>query len=242
MKFILLCKESNPNFWPIMNALNAFEQGAVTFHAASQKAFMDGLAEYPDAVGVLLFESVLNSQVMLLQSIRDEGLNNYLFCLYTVTGDHMRQVNACVLMSGADQSQIWPMPNVLFHSFLKAMFQRGDAFAEARNGRHFKFGDVLFDADAGSLSRGSSLVNLTKTEIRMMEFFILRRGVIIPKGLMLQHIYGSTGDIPGEKIIDIFMCKLRRKIRSLSSIEFIETVWAQGFRFEPNGVWQEAAE
>ena len=62
----------------------------------------------------------------------------------------------------------------------------------------------------------------------MLEFLSLRKGTTISKEMFLTQLYGGM-DEPEIKIIDVFICKLRKKLASASNgKDYIETVWGRG--------------
>jgi two-component system cell cycle response regulator CtrA len=66
-------------------------------------------------------------------------------------------------------------------------------------------------------------VHLTDKEYQMLELLSLRRGTTLTKEIFLNHLYGGT-DEPGSKIIDVFICKLRKKLANASDgKDYIET-------------------
>lgn len=70
---------------------------------------------------------------------------------------------------------------------------------------------------------------LTGKEFRIVEFLALRKGSVLSKAAFLGHLYGGM-DEPEPKIIDVFMCKLRRKMEDFGAIGVsIDTVWGQGY-------------
>ena len=72
-------------------------------------------------------------------------------------------------------------------------------------------------------------VHLTAKEYQMLELLALRKGMTLTKEMFLNHLYGGM-DEPGMKIIDVFMCKLRKKLVSASGgKDYIETVWGRGY-------------
>ncbi len=63
----------------------------------------------------------------------------------------------------------------------------------------------------------------------MLELLSLRKGMTISKEMFLNHLYGGM-DEPQQKIIDVFMCKLRKKLADASGgKDYIETVWGRGY-------------
>ena len=63
----------------------------------------------------------------------------------------------------------------------------------------------------------------------MLELLSLRGGTTLTKDMFLTHLYGGM-DEPELKIIDVFMCKLRKKLANASNVRnYIETVWGRGY-------------
>jgi two-component system cell cycle response regulator CtrA len=57
----------------------------------------------------------------------------------------------------------------------------------------------------------------------------LRKGTTLTKEMFLDHLYGGI-DEPELKIIDVFICKLRKKIAAATDgVHYIETVWGRGY-------------
>ena len=57
----------------------------------------------------------------------------------------------------------------------------------------------------------------------------MRRGAVLTKEMFLNHLYGGI-DEPELKIIDVFVCKLRKKLSEASGgTNYIETVWGRGY-------------
>ena len=63
----------------------------------------------------------------------------------------------------------------------------------------------------------------------MLELLSLRKGTTLTKEMFLNHLYGGM-DEPELKIIDVFICKLRKKLAIASNgRNYIETVWGRGY-------------
>jgi two-component system cell cycle response regulator CtrA len=81
---------------------------------------------------------------------------------------------------------------------------------------------------------------LTGREYQMLELLALRKGMTISKDMFLSHLYGGM-DEPELKIIDVFMCKLRKKLAAASSgADYIETVWGRGYMLREPQCFREA--
>jgi two-component system, cell cycle response regulator CtrA len=90
-------------------------------------------------------------------------------------------------------------------------------------------GDLWVDLDTKNVEINGVPVHLTRKEYQMLELFSLRKGTTLTKEMFFNHLYGGM-DEPEPKIIDVFICKLRKKLAGASGgNEFIETVWARGY-------------
>ena len=75
----------------------------------------------------------------------------------------------------------------------------------------------------------------------MLELLSLRKGTTLTKEMFLNHLYGGM-DEPELKIIDVFICKLRKKLATACGGEnYIETVWGRGYVLRDIGAAAEAA-
>jgi two-component system cell cycle response regulator CtrA len=89
-------------------------------------------------------------------------------------------------------------------------------------------GDLIVDLDTKKVEVGGTRLHLTRKEYQILELLSLRKGIAVTKEMFLNHLYGGM-DEPEPKIIDVFICKLRKKLADSSGgHEFIETVWARG--------------
>ena len=92
-----------------------------------------------------------------------------------------------------------------------------------------KTGQIAVNHDAKSVEVEGSPVNLTGKEYQMLELLSLRKGTTLTKEMFLNHLYGGM-DEPELKIIDVFICKLRKKLSEATAGEnYIETVWGRGY-------------
>lgn len=75
--------------------------------------------------------------------------------------------------------------------------------------------------------KGETL-HLTGKEYAILELLSLRKGSTLTKEMFLNHLYGGM-DEPELKIIDVFICKLRRKLFEALQEDYIHTVWGRGY-------------
>jgi two-component system, cell cycle response regulator CtrA len=90
-------------------------------------------------------------------------------------------------------------------------------------------GLVSVNLDAKTVDVDGKTVHLTGKEYQMLELLSLRKGTTLTKEMFLNHLYGGM-DEPELKIIDVFICKLRKKLAEATGGEnYIETVWGRGY-------------
>ncbi|MDD9739002.1 response regulator transcription factor [Marinovum sp. SP66] len=90
-------------------------------------------------------------------------------------------------------------------------------------------GQVSVDLDAKTVEVAGRPVHLTGKEYQMLELLSLRKGTTLTKEMFLNHLYGGM-DEPELKIIDVFICKLRKKLSNATGGDnYIETVWGRGY-------------
>jgi len=90
-------------------------------------------------------------------------------------------------------------------------------------------GDLVVRLDLRCAEIGSVRVPLTPTEYRILEYLALRMGSTLTKEMFLNYLYGGT-DEPDLKIVDVYVCKLRKKLAAASGGKnYIETVWGRGY-------------
>jgi two-component system cell cycle response regulator CtrA len=90
-------------------------------------------------------------------------------------------------------------------------------------------GDLVVNLDTKTVEVTGQRVHLTGKEYQMLELLSLRKGTTLTKEMFLNHLYGGM-DEPELKIIDVFICKLRKKLANASAGKnYIETVWGRGY-------------
>ena len=130
------------------------------------------------------------------------------------------------LSSGADDYLAKPFDRAELAARVHAVVRRsrGHAAPVIRTGR------LSVDMDARTAEVDGRRLPLTGKEYQVLELLSLRRGATMTKEMFLDHLYGGV-DEPELKIIDVFVCKLRKKLRQATGGEdYVETVWGRGYR------------
>lgn len=127
---------------------------------------------------------------------------------------------------GADDYMTKPFHRDELIARINAIVRRSQGHAQSI----IKTGQVDINLDAKTVEAAGKPVHLTGKEYQMFELLSLRKGTTLTKEMFLNHLYGGM-DEPELKIIDVFICKLRKKLSDATGGEkSIETVWGRGYR------------
>jgi len=97
-----------------------------------------------------------------------------------------------------------------------------------------RVGTLELNLDSREVHVGGNEVHLTGKEYAILELLVLRKGMVLTKEAFLNHLYGGI-DEPEMKIIDVFICKLRKKLAAAGGGNLIGTVWGRGYMMrDPN--------
>ena len=126
---------------------------------------------------------------------------------------------------GADDYMTKPFNREELQARIQAIIRRSKGHSHAL----IRTGEIVVNLDARSVEVKGKTVNLTGKEYQILELLSLRKGTTLTKEMFLNHLYGGM-DEPELKIIDVFICKLRKKLsEALGGENHIETVWGRGY-------------
>jgi two-component system cell cycle response regulator CtrA len=90
-------------------------------------------------------------------------------------------------------------------------------------------GKLAVNLDTRIVSVDDRAVHLSGKEYCLLELLSRHKGTVVTKVMLLEHLYGGIKE-PGLRIIDVFICHLRKKLaRATGGNHYIETVWGRGY-------------
>ncbi|MCC5995010.1 MAG: DNA-binding response regulator [Wenzhouxiangellaceae bacterium] len=129
------------------------------------------------------------------------------------------------LGSGADDYMTKPFHKEELIARIHAVVRRSKGHSQSI----IRTGEIAVNLDAKTVEVANQRVHLTGKEYQMLELLSLRKGTTLTKEMFLNHLYGGM-DEPELKIIDVFICKLRKKLSAATGGDnHIETVWGRGY-------------
>lgn len=125
---------------------------------------------------------------------------------------------------GADDFVTKPFDKAELLARMQAIVRRSKGFSQPT----LWIGLLEINLDSHEVSVDGKEVHLTGKEYSILELLALRKGTVLTKEAFLNHLYGGI-DEPEMKIIDVFICKLRKKLAQAGATNMIGTVWGRGY-------------
>ena len=134
------------------------------------------------------------------------------------------QVNVKSLGLGADDFITKPFDKGELLARMQAIVRRSKGYSQPT----LRIGPLLLNLDSHEVAVDDQPVHLTGKEYAILELLVLRKGMVLTKEAFLNHLYGGM-DEPEMKIIDVFICKLRKKLATAGAADLIGTAWGRGY-------------
>ena len=134
------------------------------------------------------------------------------------------QAKVKALGMGADDFMTKPFDRAELLARVQAVVRRSKGFSQPM----LRLGGVQISLDSREVTVNGQPVHLTGKEYAILELLVLRKGMVLTKEAFLNHLYGGM-DEPEMKIIDVFVCKLRKKLALAGAGSLIGTVWGRGY-------------
>ncbi|MCC7015726.1 MAG: response regulator transcription factor [Rhodospirillales bacterium] len=158
----------------------------------------------------------------VLRRLRDSRIKTPVLILSGLTQAELKVKG---LGTGADDYLTTPFDKNELLARIHAIVRR----AAGHSNSVIRTGRLNVNLDSRTVDVDGQPVHLTGKEYGILELLSLRKGTTLTKEMFLNHLYGGM-DEPELKIIDVFICKLRKKLAQATSNEnYIETVWGRGY-------------
>jgi two-component system cell cycle response regulator CtrA len=173
-----------------------------------------------------------------LDLIRRMRASKYGTPLLALTGSRIdNRVKALGL--GADDALADPVDPAELRARLTSILRRSRGFSQSL----LRLGDLSLCLNAREARFRDRPVRLTPKEFAVLELLMLRKGTVLTKVTFLTNLYEGTNDEPEIKIIDVFICKLRKKLEDAGAGNLISTVWGHGYTIrDPNALARPASD
>ena len=135
---------------------------------------------------------------------------------------------------GADDFITKPFDKAELLARMQAIVRRSKGFSQPV----LRVGKLQLNLDSREVVADGQVVHLTGKEYAILELLVLRKGMVLTKEAFLNHLYGGM-DEPEMKIIDVFICKLRKKLALAGADHLIATVWGRGYMIRESAHDQE---
>jgi len=171
------------------------------------------------------------SGIDVLKSLRRANVKTPVLIL---SGTVIIEAKVKALTAGADDYMTKPFHRDEIVARLRAMVRRsrGHAHSVITTGR------LAVNLGTKTVEVDGKVLNVTNKEYQLLELLALRKGSTLTKDAFMNHLYGGL-DEPELKIIDVFICKLRKKIADACNGEsYIKTIWGRGYAL---GDWEREA-
>jgi two-component system cell cycle response regulator CtrA len=126
---------------------------------------------------------------------------------------------------GADDYMTKPFDQEELIARIQAIVRRSHGYSVPA----INVGNLTVNLASRSIELDDQTIPLTRTEFSIVELLARRKGNLISKETLLNHIYGSINE-PDQKVVDVFICKIRKKLAAASDGDkYIRTVWGDGY-------------
>ncbi len=163
------------------------------------------------------------SGLQVLETLRSADVATPVLVL---SGNMIVDAKVKALGIGADDYLTKPFHKEELIARIQAVVRRSQGHSQAV----IATGKLSVNLDSRTVEANGARVAVTAREYQILELLSLRKGATLSKEVLMDHLYGGM-DEPEAKIIDVFICKLRKKLVTVCDGEqYIQTVWGSGYR------------
>lgn len=171
--------------------------------------------------GVVLSETPETMEY--IKALRAAGCNNPIL----IITNHRNSVSAAELINeGADDVLVRPFKSVQ----IIACINRTNRRSHGHNDASTKFGDIVAYFDGRDPEVAGHRLKLSQREHAIFSHLALNINRVISKDNLFDAVYGMDDNQPYDKVIDVYICKIRKKIEARTGKKYIETVYGRGYK------------
>ena len=202
--------------------LNLSNAGHNVTHTTSGEESVE-LVELYDYDAVLM--DIDLEDISGIEALRELRLRKDATPVIILSGTTDVDVKIQALAAGADDYMTKPFHKEELMARITAVVRRSRGHVDSI----IRTGPIALNLNTRSAEVSGRQIHLTPSEYKMLELLSLRKNTVLTKEACLNHLYNGLSE-PEPKIIDVFICKLRKKIAGAAGGESqIETVWGGGY-------------
>ena len=131
------------------------------------------------------------------------------------------------LSAGADDYMEKPCNHKELIARLHAVVRRAMGYSDSK----ITLGRISINLQTKTAKTDGIPIKLTSKEYAILELLMLKKGHTLSKEAFLTHLYDERSEEPAQKIVDVFICKLRKKLQTAlgTNHAYIETIWGRGY-------------
>lgn len=177
--------------------------------------------------------SIYLGDLGLVEEIRRRGIKNLVVALIDDPLAGHKSFSD-FMNAGADDAQPLSIDPQELTARMAALIRRA---APQEDEFLVRVGCAMFDVRSGRVSSEYGSASLTQYEAATLLAILDRGGAVVTKEMIMSRVYNDMAGEPGSKIVDVYVCKLRKKILPIcGGRDVIETIWGRGFRYVEAGI------
>lgn len=150
-----------------------------------------------------------------------------------------RDIPVIFLTASGDEASVVTGLDLGADDYIAKPFRPRELVSRIRNARRrygdqdhlIAIGDLLFDTDRGTISRNGEEIPLSALEYRILQVFLLNRGILLSRTRLLEEIWDIAGDYVNDNTLTVYIKRIREKIeRDPAKPVIIQTVRGLGYR------------
>lgn len=174
---------------------------------------------------------ILDSNIPLLNGmdvLKKLRQDKFHLPIIIVSADHKIQNKINAFNLGADDYIVKPYDQSEFLARINAISRRYNGFSSST----INYGNISINVEEKIVSINNQPIIFTTKELNVLQLLISKRGGLVSKDAMLEELYPKISDQPVPKILDVFACKIRNKLKMAGANVDIKTIWSRGWRLE----------